>query len=259
MLRWLKKRPAVKKEEKLQLWQDASGHRLPYVFRPSPKPDRPLLLILHGNGFHERPSQYKSDDYNILIPLDRYGFKGQGCWYLGENGDFFVQKMLLDLVRHIEAQYGLEKRYIWGSSMGGYASILTGLLLEAHAVFAHIAQTNLRNSAWYKEHKKRIDFIFGPDNGKHPLRDLVETVKAHQGLFPLFLLSFNRYDYPNYNAEHMTPLVNCLEEKNLNYLLLIHPQRGHRINVKSADLVNYFSVYDKEITSYREEQAGSLD
>lgn len=247
MLRWLKKAPKEEAKEKILFWKDGRGHELPYVFRPARCPARPLLVILHGSGFHERPTQFRSEDYNILAPMDRYGCGGRGGWYLGEGGDFFTMPMLLDLIRSIQSAHGLDRLYLWGSSMGGYAAILAGLLLEASAVFAHIPQTNLRDSAWQRQNRAKVDFVFGDDSGRHEWRDLARTVKCHQGIFPLFLLSFNRFDFPRYNEEQMEPFIKCLNEKNLNYMLLIHPQAGHCINLKSADLVGYFAIYEKEI------------
>lgn len=254
MFRWLKKTPAKKAEEEILIWKDEHGHELPYVFRPTAHASRPLLVILHGSGFHERPTQFKSDAYNILAPMDRYGHEGRGSWYLGEKGDFFILPMLLGLIRHIQSQEGLDKLYIWGSSMGGYAAILSGLQLEADAVFAHIPQTNPCGSAWHTQNRISVDFVFGNDACRHPWRNLVQTINSHRGIFPLFLLSFNRFDYPNYNEEQMLPLIKCLNEKNLNYMLLVHPQSGHSINVKSADLVNYFAIYEKEIAKNHEAQ-----
>lgn len=221
---------------------------LKYSFRQAKRKNSPLLLILHGNGNNQRPSRYYSPDYNILCPLDTYGHRHLGSWFLGEHGDFFVLDLLVNLVKNLLKSDQIKNEvYIFGSSMGGYAAIILGLLLKAHAVFAHIPQTNLRDSHWYQVNKTFIDFIFKPGDYSHPFRNLTSYLLTVKSSFPLFFLSFNRFDRQFYNDEHMTPFVQTLDRLNKNYLLLVNPCHGHNLPLKSAHYIQYFADYQKEI------------
>lgn len=242
----------AKKEHPLREWRDGS-HCLPYMFRPAKNPDSPLLVVFHGNGNNSVPSKFHSDHYNVLCPLDRYGVKGNGCWFLGERNDFFMLKMIGDLIGELAAKSN-GSIYFWGSSMGGYAAIIYGLLFQARAVFCHIPQTNLHNSHWYQKNRPFIEWIF--DSKDHPYRDIPKLVRGHKGIFPLFFLSFNRFDRPFYNEEHLAPMQKALDDMGKNYALLIHPYEGHANFQSVAQQVANFELYKGEIGKYYEAQTG---
>lgn len=249
LILWINKILGKKQKDfPLQYLMDVKGHKLPYVFKPAPKRGCPLLVVLHGNGNNKRPSQFISPEYNILMPLDQYGYKKNGCWFLGENGDFFIFELCKRLISEFRKRPEIKNDlYIWGSSMGGFASLLLGLTLEAHAVFCHIPQTNLYNAHWYLKNKTSIDLVFGQDNYSHPYRNLADLIKNHEGKFPLFFLSFNRFDRPFYNEENLNPLLEAMNSRNVNYALILHPQKGHSLHQKVADHVAWFSFYKHEI------------
>lgn len=235
-------------EEILHEEYNEKGHKIPYLYRPAKKRNKPLLVVLHGNGNNKTPSRFVSPDYNVLLPLDRYGIKNNGCWFLGENGDFFFFNILKNLISRLRSSPHIgSDLFFWGSSMGGYASFLFSLLMDAQAAFCHIPQTNLHNSAWYKKNKVFIDKIFGEDDSKHPWRDLPSMVIKHTKNFPLFFLSFNRFDRPNYLDEHLWPLLRALDQKKCNYFLQIHPQKGHANHQSVATHVANFQIYAQEI------------
>lgn len=235
--------------------KDNDGHVLPYCFKKSPIPGSPLLVIMHGNGNNKNIAKFRSDEYNILCPLDCYGWRKLGSWYLGEHGNFFVKDLLIKLISEVLSMPNVGKElYLWGSSMGGYAAILYGMLLEAHAIFAHIPQTNFIDSHWYETNKTFIDFIFGENGTIHPYRDLAQFALTHKGKFPLFFLSFNRFDRPFYNAENMDPLIESLNKIDKNYFLIVHPQQGHKKYHSLAHYAAFFKVYAKEIRENFENQ-----
>lgn len=239
-----------KSEEQLHEIADSAGHRMPYAFRPAQKPGKPLLVMLHGNGGNKAPSKFASHDYNVLLPLDRYGIKNNGCWFLGENGDFFFLRMLSELITELRARpetgSGL---YFWGSSMGASAALLLALQLGANAAFCHIPQTNLYNSHWYCKNRAFIDHIFGNDKLAHPWRNLTRLVAEHDGKLPLLFLSFNRFDRPHYLEEHLWPLIQALNKREANYFLQIHPQTGHALHQTAATHIANFKNYAREIAA----------
>lgn len=249
-----------KNEEKLNIMEDEAGHRLPYAFRPASEPGKPLLVMLHGNGNNKSPSKFASPDYNVLLPLDKYGIKNNGCWFLGENGDFFMLRMLETLISTLLSRNAAENRlFFWGSSMGATAALLLALRMEAQAAFCHIPQTNLYDSHWYAKNHVFIDHIFGDDQKKHPWRNLVQLAREHQGKMPLLFISFNRFDRPFYLDEHLWPLIHALNKKGANYFLQIHPQEGHAIHQTAAEHVANFKTYAKEIAANDQQNINSTD
>lgn len=237
-------------EEKLYEERDSEGHVLPYAFRPAKESGKPILVILHGNGNNKQPSRFQSKDYNILVPLDRYGVKNNGCWFLGEKGDFFLMRLLEKIIGRLRSGENADAHlYFWGSSMGGYAALLFSMLMRGHAAFCHIPQINLYNSRWYEKNHVFIDFIFGNDEKKHPWRNLASLILTHSTPLPLPFLSFNRFDRPGYMEEHLWPLLKALDQKNSNYFLQIHPQHGHAIHQSVAMQVENFKTYMKEISA----------
>lgn len=239
-----------KSEEKLRIMKDGEGHELPYAFRPAPEPGKPLLVMLHGNGSNQSPSKFASPDYDVLLPLDRYGIKSNGSWFLGEKGDFFLLRMLEKLIVELRARDATARElFFWGSSMGAYAALLLALRMEAQAAYCHIPQTNLFDSHWYAKNHVFIDFIFGDDKKQHPWRNLVQLAYEHKGKMPLLFISFNRFDRPFYLDEHLWPLIHALNKKGANYFLQIHPQAGHAMHQTAATHVANFKTYAREITA----------
>jgi hypothetical protein len=52
---------------------------------------------------------WKAQHQSLFI-LDDYG--GNGCYYLGENRDFFVEKSTIDLIRSISSERGIDSDHI---------------------------------------------------------------------------------------------------------------------------------------------------
>src|SRR5690606_15804942 len=121
------------------------GREISYTFSPAEREDAPLVVILHGHSKNPRASRYRNPDWNVLCPIDNFGWKGYGSWFIGEGGDFFWLDAMPLLIRKV---YSGEHIYFCGSSMGGYGAILHGCRMKAQAVYANIAQTQLLGSTY---------------------------------------------------------------------------------------------------------------
>ncbi|HDL5661931.1 TPA: hypothetical protein PXE23_002596, partial [Mannheimia haemolytica] len=129
--------------------QDEQGRKLYYVLRLAKNPkEARTLFILHGHQHNARASSFSDENWNVVCPIDNFGYEQCGSWWLGENNDFFVKALMLRLINNIKEITGSHRLYFWGSSMGGYGSILYGLLTGAEAIFAHIPQIKLRNTKY---------------------------------------------------------------------------------------------------------------
>jgi hypothetical protein len=236
------------------VWKDEAGHELPYVVRLAADPQAArTLVVLHGHGGNKQAAKFSHPDWNVLCPLDRYGDQGHGAWWLGERGDFFVARMLTDLVRGVREAIGADKGlYMWGSSMGGYGAILHGTMLRAHAVFAHIPQIRLKGTAYTDGPNRRFyDAVLG-DLDTHSYIDLGRfvTARAKSGV-PLFFISQNRFDYPNYLEEHCMHFINACQRAKVGYALKIDPVEGHTLRHRIVDTIEWFDEFAPEIVKCR--------
>lgn len=128
--------------------------------------NKPILIILHGHGYVETPAQFRSENWNVICPIDDFGENKWGSWFLGEKGDFFWIQAIRDIIEHIRQESGSGRLYFWGSSMGGYGAILHGYLNYATAIYANVPQTHLLGSTYSNNGMcKYFDPIF--DNADH--------------------------------------------------------------------------------------------
>ena len=132
-------------EDKLLYIEDANKRKLFYRFSPASFISNftPLIVILddekEGNAPH---FEYKM--WNVLTPIDNFGFENKGSCWLGEKGDFFVKDLLQALINEIAEEYDCEDDiYLYGKNTGGYGAILHGILCQANAVYAYNAPIKL--------------------------------------------------------------------------------------------------------------------
>lgn len=223
------------------------SREISYTFRPAEKPAAPLLLILHGHSKKPAASRYRNPAYNILCPIDNFGYEGWGSWYLGEHGDHFWLEAISKL---IELHQDSPDLFFCGSSMGGYGAILHGVLNEAKAVYANIPQTLLLGSSYSDGGmKKFFEPIFAP-NEPSRFNNLTEILTP--GLPTSFILSGIRWDKPRYIEEQTLPFIQRLCELKINFQSEIHFGEGHQLTYTVAESIDLFSKYAAEIDSFYE-------
>ena len=171
--------------------EDANNRKLFYRFTPAAIASNfvPLLVVLHGEGRSE-VTNFEHKMWNVLTPLDNFGYENRGSCWLGEKGDFFVKDLLQELIHQIAEEYECEDHiYLHGSSMGGYGAILHGILCKANAVYAdapyiRLVDTNDADT----EMKQFYDSIFSETVSKeNDLSNFLNPTDA----FPVFYLCDN--------------------------------------------------------------------
>ena len=132
-------------DEDLLYIEDSNNRKLFYRFTPAAVVSNfvPLVVILHGEEKTDALHfEYKM--WNVLTPIDNFGYENRGSCWLGEKGDFFVKDLLQKLIKKISEEYECEDDiYLYGSSIGGYGAILHGILCKANAVYAHTPRIRL--------------------------------------------------------------------------------------------------------------------
>jgi hypothetical protein len=130
--------------------EDAKKRKLYYRFTPAALVSNfvPLIVVLHDEGGAVSP-HFEHKMWNVLTPLDNFGYENRGSCWLGEKGDFFVKDLLQTLIHQIAEEYECEEHiYLYGTSMGGYGAILHGILCKANAVYADTPLIRLQETSY---------------------------------------------------------------------------------------------------------------
>lgn len=117
-----------------------------YYFTPALSPQKPCICILHGHGYATNQCHFKYPNWNVICPIDNFGYEQMGSWYLGEDNNFFWIDAMKSIIQEVYNQYDIGSLSFWGSSMGGYAALVHGYLFHAKCIYANIPQTYLLGS-----------------------------------------------------------------------------------------------------------------
>lgn len=242
--------------------EDEEGRRLHYVMRvaDNPKVAR-TLFILHGQGFSSTPSSFKDEQWNVVCPLDNFGFENGGSWFLGEKGNFFVKNLMLKLIENIKEKTGSTRLYFWGSSMGGYAAIMFGLLCGAEAIFANVPQTRLSHTQ-YTDNDPFINKCMRcilTENYPYWIDLTLLLADTPKKNYPVFFLTQTRFHPYNYVNEHIYYFIDKCENFGANYFLEVVPKSGHIMYRNIADSIKYFDDYKEDIADWVEKRKFLVD
>lgn len=108
----------------LEKVRDEKGRELPFYLSPARKmKESPILIFFHGWISADRPGSWANNpNWTVVVPQDRYGSNRLGCWWLGENGDYFMFDLLDRMMSRVhEVIGGTPDLYTFGGSMGGSA------------------------------------------------------------------------------------------------------------------------------------------
>lgn len=227
---------------------EIDGKRLYYRLNLQPNPvGLPLLIVLHGHG--SKPTAFRHEGWNVLSPLDDYGYNNDGTWWLGENGDFFIIKLLQELIHKIRLKYNVgDQVYFYGSSMGGYGAILHGIMCNAKAVYSNVPQIKLKNTKYFERNlTKQIKFTLGEDNSDE-ICDLTVLLRNHKhSKLPTFFLCENTVEierkYEDYLKEHSLYFAKECLNMNLPIHLELLPQSGHTKNYGLKEVLQKFQKF----------------
>ncbi len=186
-----------------------------------------------------------------LFLLDNFGTRG--CYLLGQNRNFSVEKSVMSLINKIMKKYDIkiEDVILQGSSKGGWMALYYGIKYGFGHVIAGGPQTKLGD--FLLKHEVQI-----PSNGKiHPgskmsvaeyisggheeedveyldnlLYDLLDD--SHEN-FPKIYIHIGKEDF-HYN-KHVIPFLNELDKNNIAYQLDIEEYKDHN------DLAIFYPKY----------------
>lgn len=103
---------------------------------------------------------------NKLFILDNFGYKKQGSYYLGENGDLFLPDMISELITKIQSKRKINQIFMVGSSKGGSAALYYAIRLSADACIIGAPQYYIGDYLNTNVHKKILQGIMGNDDSE---------------------------------------------------------------------------------------------
>lgn len=215
-----------------------NGRTIEYFCCPALRTDAPVLFILHGHDFAAAPANFRNDNYHVVCPMDRFGINQGGCWWLGEDEDFFWIEAMSKIVTEFREK-GASDVFFWGSSMGGFGALLHGYLNHAKAVYANVPQTILLGSAYSESGMKKYFLkIFRDKSNK--FNDLRNIIKAPRGKY---FLCFNQLEKNNYFKEQGLNFVSHLNDIGAEFYLEVRPIASHGKNHGFLETLGLFEKY----------------
>ncbi len=117
------------------------GTRLKYMYFPMEqrKPNAKNILLVMFQGCHDKEARYNyvrtcsALNVHRLFIKDDFAPNGRGSYYIGEKGQYNVERLVHSMVQSYITKLKPEKVLFAGSSKGGYGAINCGIEFE-HAI-----------------------------------------------------------------------------------------------------------------------------
>lgn len=222
----------------------AEGRVLRYLFFPALRASRGLVVVFHGHvGSDIHLVRYNWQDFDLLLPLDNFGWKKLGSWFWGESGDNFVERLVWGLISELRARRQAPAWFCMGASMGGFAALYYALKYQADGVYAMSPILDLKEKvADYRRRGIETTYthLAAPDDDTlADLPDLYQLAATCDRLPPLFLVQ-HQYDQSNPFGQKTLPLVQLYNQRQAWAGLRVHPAIGHTGHDGSYEEAQYF-------------------
>lgn len=170
-------------------------------------------------------------------------------WGVGKNEDYYLENSSLILKKIIEKMgISLENTAIYGTSAGGYLSIIMGIYLKGAKVVADNAQLDVRNWIFKDALDSVITFAFDNigDALNHMERfDIIDAFEKHHYV-PKIYMHVNLCS-PADNSTQLAPFLKAAEKmtsieeyNDIEVILHFEPTKGHNgIDMDKAILFLY--------------------
>lgn len=133
-----------------RVWK-GEGTRLKYMYFPvlANRPDAENILLVGFQGCHDKEARYNyvrtCGRFNIhrLFIKDDFAPNGRGSYYLGEHGQYNVERLVHQLIQAFIDRLSPKKVLFIGSSKGGYGAINCGIEFPEAVIIAGAPQYRL--------------------------------------------------------------------------------------------------------------------
>lgn len=218
-----------------------SGKELKYYLFPAKSKNKPIIFIFHGHGFNGQPARFRSDNWNVVCPIDNSGLDDLGSWYLGESGNYYWLDAIPKIVKQVKTETQGSRLFFWGSSMGGYAALLHGYFNNVDSVYANLPQTLLMGSKYAQGGMDKYFSWFTSEENKFNDLTKIFTTRSRKKYF----LCFNQLEGSDYFNEQGLRFINKLQEIRQPMYLEVRPYAKHGINHSISESIGLFKKYAK--------------
>lgn len=140
--------------------------------------DSPLLIAFGGVAGNQNPPPFELFNLTKNLKVNKIYLRDlQQVWYQsGISGISTNIDETASFLRNIIDKNSIKRVAVFGNSMGGYAAIIIGVLINASCIHAFSPQTFIHNPG-YIRNRDRITFVHNKFSGKY--FDLKPTIKSH--------------------------------------------------------------------------------
>lgn len=221
-----------------------NGLVMRYSFFPALNQSKGLIVIFHGYlGFEIDQIRYSWKDFDLLLPLDNFGWKNLGAWFWGTHGHNSVETLTQKLIQKIRGDRKSPAWFCMGTSMGAFAALYHGIKYAADGVYVAIPIIDLKRKI--RDYRSRniqtsyTEVAAGTDLELKNVPDIYQEAQKAKDLPPLYLVQ-NQYDRSNPFGKDTLPLLSIYEEKKGWLGLRVHPAIGHQGHDGGFDEAQYF-------------------
>lgn len=65
-------------QQKFEYNLKRNNREIKWFFTPAKEKNKPILFILHGQGHAVQCAQFKNPSFNVVCPMDSFGYEGLG-------------------------------------------------------------------------------------------------------------------------------------------------------------------------------------
>lgn len=118
-----------------------NGIRLRYIYKHRDN-GRKLIVVFCAFAGHHIKSRYNyikslcKSENNCLFILDNFGYENVGSYYIGNHGELFFDNSIEQLVNYIYQKGKSSEKIFCGTSKGGSAALLYGLMLNVDTIIS---------------------------------------------------------------------------------------------------------------------------
>lgn len=210
----LKAKLTLRRAEKIYR---SEGHRLRYYFQPG---DSEWLIV----SFSSFPGKWRRARYNYvrtlsgyranrLFILDNFGARKKGSYYLGQNGDFFIERAVVGLIEETARKCGAKKRIFLGSSKGGTSAVYFGMKYGCDVIVAGAPQYYIGNYLLFPKHLRYLRYIMGDASKESAERLNVIVPDAIRNVTGPRRVYLHYSDREHTYAEHIADMIRDLRRQ----------------------------------------------
>lgn len=222
-----------------------NGKTIKYIFDKQDSND--LIVVFNAFPGANRKGKYnyiwtlKDIHANKLFILDDFGPNQRGSYYLGENRNFYIEKLVMHLLEKIQAQFKFKKKVFIGSSKGGYAALYFGIKTYASHIICGAPQFYLGDYlANNTNHMDILNYIMGDCSEESVvyLNALLKNIIKKNNRKVFLYLHYSKLEHTY--KEHIHDLIEICEGNNVNIYHDVKDYKNH------SDVSKYFPKYIKE-------------